>query len=214
MILPSLLSADFGHLAREVAALEAAGARCLHLDVMDGCFVPNLTFGFPILAALRRLTELPLDVHLMICEPQRYVERFCDAGADCLTVHVEAVERPVEVLEQIRGLGAAAGIALNPATSVSTLERCLGSCDLVLVMSVPAGFGGQEFDAVALDKLRHVGQRVSGDVLLEVDGGINATTIGSCAEAGAQLFVAGSAVFSDGDYGEALRQLSHLARAS
>jgi ribulose-phosphate 3-epimerase len=214
VVLPSLLSADFGHLAEEVAALEAAGARCLHLDVMDGCFVPNLTFGFPILAALRRVTELPLDVHLMICEPQRYVERFYEAGADCLTVHVEAVERPGEVLEQIRGVGAAAGIALNPATAVSTLDGCLDLCDLVLVMSVPAGFGGQEFDTVALDKLRHVGQRVSGEVLLEVDGGINAATIGACGEAGAQLFVAGSAVFGSGDYGEALRQLSHLACAS
>lgn len=214
VILPSLLSADFGNLEREVRELEGAGARGLHLDVMDGCFVPNITFGLPILSALRRLTTMPLDVHLMICQPQRYIERFYEAGADCLTVHIEAVEQPREVLQQIRDLGAAAGISLNPATDVSTLDGCLDLCDLVLVMSVPAGFGGQEFHEVALDKLRHVGQQVSDDVLLEVDGGINASTIRRCAVAGAQLFVAGSAVFRNKNYGEALRQLSRLATAS
>ena len=214
VILPSLLSADFGHLAREVDKLERAGACGLHLDVMDGCFVPNLTFGLPILSALRRLTTMPLDVHLMICQPQRYIERFYEAGADCLTVHVEAVEQPREVLQQIRGVGAAAGIALNPATDVSTIEGCLDLCDLVLVMSVPAGFGGQEFHEVALDTLRHVGQLVSDEVFLEVDGGVNASTIRRCAEAGAQLFVAGSAVFRSENYGDALRQLSRLATAS
>ncbi len=214
MILPSLLSADFGCLAREVADLERVGVHSLHLDVMDGCFVPNLTFGLPILSALRRLTTMPLDVHLMICEPQRYIERFHEAGADCLTVHVEAVERPREVLQQIRDVGAASGIALNPATDVSRLEGCLDLCDLVLVMSVPAGFGGQEFHPVAIDKLRHIRRLVGDDVFLEVDGGINAATIGRCAEAGAQLFVAGSAVFGDGDYGEAVRRLSRLADVS
>jgi ribulose-phosphate 3-epimerase len=214
LILPSLLSADFGHLAREVDKLERAGARGLHLDVMDGCLVPNLTFGLPILSALRRLTTMPLDVHLMICQPQRYIERFHEAGADCLTVHIEAVEQPRDVLRQIRDVGAAAGIAINPATDVSTIEGCLDLCDLALVMSVPAGFGGQEFHEVALDKLRHVGQLVSDEVFLEVDGGVNASTIRRCAEAGAQLFVAGSAVFGSENYGEALRQLSRLATAS
>ena len=138
-----LLSADFRNLEREVRSLELGGAACLHLDVMDGCFVPNLTFGLPILAALRELTTLPLDVHLMIVEPQRYVEPFAAAGADCLTVHVEAVADPRPVLQQIRDLGVASGIALNPATDVHTLDGCLDLCDLVLVMSVPAGFGGQ-----------------------------------------------------------------------
>ncbi|MHB0958399.1 MAG: ribulose-phosphate 3-epimerase [Pirellulaceae bacterium] len=213
-VLPSLLSADFGNLEREVAKLEQAGARGLHLDVMDGCLVPNLTFGLPILAALRRLTAMPLDVHLMICEPHRYIERFFEAGADCLTVHVEAVERPREVLQQIREAGAAAGIALDPATDIATIEDCLELCDLVLIMSVPAGFGGQEFDEVALDKLRHVRRRVSEEVFLEVDGGVNASTIRRCAEAGAQLFVAGSAVFQSDHYGEALRHLHRLATAS
>lgn len=214
LILPSLLAADFGNLEREVRELERAGARGLHLDVMDGCFVPNITFGLPILAALRGLTTMPLDVHLMICQPERYIERFYAAGADCLTVHIEAVERPRAVLQQIRDVGAAAGIALNPATDVSTLDGCLDLCDLVLVMSVPAGFGGQAFHEVALDKLRHVAQRVGDEVFLEVDGGINASTIGRCAAAGAQLFVAGSAVFHSANYGEALRQLSRLATAS
>lgn len=214
LVLPSLLSADFGNLEREVGKLEQAGTRCLHLDVMDGCLVPNLTFGLPILSALRRLTTMPLDVHLMICEPHRYIERFFEAGADCLTVHIEAVERPRDVLQQIRDAGAAAGIAINPATDVATIEDCLDLCDLVLVMSVPAGFGGQEFHEVALDKLRHVRQLVSDEVFLEVDGGVNASTIRRCAEAGAQLFVAGSAVFRSGHYGEAMQHLYRLATAS
>lgn len=214
IVLPSLLSADFGNLEREVASLESVGVRALHLDVMDGCFVPNITFGLPILSALRRLTKLPLDVHLMIQEPQRYIERFYEAGADCLTVHIEAVERPREVLQQIRDVGAASGIALNPATDIATLDGCLDLCDLVLVMSVPAGFGGQKFHEVAVDKLRHVSRQVGDAVFLEVDGGINTSTIHRCAVAGAQLFVAGSAVFGSPDYGEALRQLSRLAVVS
>ncbi|MHB8974490.1 MAG: ribulose-phosphate 3-epimerase [Pirellulaceae bacterium] len=214
LILPSLLSADFGNLEREVEKLEQAETRCLHLDVMDGCLVPNLTFGLPILSAVRRLTTMPLDVHLMICEPQRYIERFCEAGADCLTVHIEAVERPREVLQQIRNGGAAAGIALNPATDLTTIEGCLDLCDLILVMSVPAGFGGQAFQEVALDKLRHVRQLVGDEVFLEVDGGVNASTIGRCAAAGAQLFVAGTAVFRSDHYGEAMRHLYRLATAS
>jgi ribulose-phosphate 3-epimerase len=206
-----LLSADFGNLEREVRKLEAVGARGLHLDVMDGCFVPNLTFGLPVLAGLRRLTDLPLDVHLMIQEPARYIEEFSAAGADCLTVHIEAVRQPRRVLQQIRDLGAASGIALNPATPLDSLDGCLDLCDLVLVMSVPAGFGGQEFDEVALDKLAAVRQRVSNQTLLEVDGGVNDTTIERCAAAGAHLFVAGSAVFGSDDYGQAIEQLHRLA---
>lgn len=210
-VLPSLLSADFGNLEREVRALEHVGVQALHLDVMDGCFVPNLTFGFPVLEALRRLTELPLDVHLMIRDPGQYVERFCAAGANCLTFHIEAVPEPRELLTQIRELGAASGIALNPATDLSTLEGCLDLCDLVLVMSVPAGFGGQEFDEVALDKLANLHRRVGDRVLLEVDGGVNTSTVSRCTEAGAQLLVAGSAVFDGDDYGQAIHQLDRLA---
>ena len=210
-VLPSLLSADFGNLEREVSQLEQTDTRCLHLDVMDGCFVPNLTFGFPILEGVRKRTSLLLDVHLMIRDPVRYLERFFEAGADCLTIHVETVEQPRKVLQQIRGLGAAAGIALNPATPISTLAACWDVCDLVLVMSVPAGFGGQTFDDVALDKLSYVRQHVNDDVLLEVDGGLNATTIQKCTEAGAQLLVAGTAIFRSASYGKAIQELYRLA---
>lgn len=210
-VLPSLLSADFGNLQREVEQLRDTETRCLHLDVMDGCFVPNLTFGFPILEGLRKRTSLLLDVHLMIREPVRYLERFFAAGADCLTIHVEAVEQPRTVLQHIRDLGAAAGVAVNPATPISALEDCWDMCDLVLVMSVPAGFGGQPFDHAALEKLSYARERVNDDVLLAVDGGINATTIQKCAKAGAQLFVAGTAIFKNASYSKATQQLRQLA---
>jgi len=210
-VLPSLLSCDFGNLAREVALLEQAGATALHVDVMDGYFVPNLTFGMPIVQALRRLTDLPLDVHLMIVDPGRYVEDFFAAGADVITIHVEAVDDPHPVLEQIRVLGAGAGIALNPDTPVSAIEDCLDLCDLVLVMSVEAGFGGQAFNPVALRKLSCLNETVGLDALLEVDGGIGEATIAECAAAGAQLFVVGSAIFSSQDYGPVVKELTRLA---
>jgi ribulose-phosphate 3-epimerase len=138
-VLPSLLSCDFGNIEREVRRLEAAGVQGLHLDVMDGCFVPNLTFGLPIVEAIRRLTDLPLDTHLMIVQPERYVDRFIDAGADVVTFHIEAVDDPRPLLARIRERGVGAGIALNPATPLAEIEGCLDLCDLVLVMSVPAG---------------------------------------------------------------------------
>ena len=210
-VLPSLLSADFGNLEREVRQLERVGVKALHLDVMDGTFVPNITFGLPILAALRRLTQLPLDVHLMIREPSRYVKRFYEAGADCLTFHIEAEPEPRPLLQQIRDLGAAAGITLNPSTPLESLAGCLDLCDLVLVMSVPAGFGGQEFDERAPERLAQLRQQVDDNTLLEVDGGVNESTIRRCAQAGAHLFVAGSAVFGSDDYGDAIRRLHRLA---
>jgi ribulose-phosphate 3-epimerase len=206
-ILPSLLLCDFGNLEREVNRLERAGVPGLHLDVMDGCFVPNLTYGIPIVETFRRLTDLPLDVHLMIERPERYIEAFCEAGADILTIHAEASERPGEVLEQIRRLGAGAGIALNPATDLTDIQPYLDSCDLVLVMSVPAGFGGQSFQAAALDKLRWLRDRGGDRIMRQVDGGINEETIGRCAEAGAEYFVVGSAIFRHDDYAEAVRRL-------
>ncbi len=212
VILPSLLLCDFGDLAREVGRLEEAGVQAFHLDVMDGHFVPNLTYGMPIVAALRRLTDLPLDVHLMISEPQRYVRQFYDAGSDIITFHIEAVADPRPLLEEIRSLGAGAGIALNPNTPLSTVEGCVDLCDLVLVMSVPAGFGGQPFHDVALEKLANLRQLAGPDVLLEVDGGINQSTIKSCAEAGANLFVVGSAIFRSDRYGPAVRELTDLAK--
>ncbi len=211
MVLPSLLLCDFSNLEREVRRLEAAGAEALHLDVMDGCFVPNITYGMPIVAAARRLTDLPLDVHLMIMEPAKYVAAFCEAGADLLTIHVETNGDSRPVLEHIRNLGMGAGVALDPATPLTRIEGCLDLCDLVLVMSVPAGFGKQPFDPVALDKLRRVREMTDPRLMLEVDGGVNRKTIGSCAQAGAGLFVVGSAIFSQDEYGPVLDELTGLA---
>lgn len=213
-VMPSLLLCDFGNLEREVARLEEAGVQGLHLDVMDGDFVPNFTYGMTIVEAFRRLTDLPLDVHLMISQLQRYLRQFAEAGSDLLTVHVEATAEPAALLQQIRELGIGAGLALNPATPLARCESCLDLCDLLLVMSVPAGFGGQAFDPVALEKLRAARQATGGRVLLEVDGGVNPETIPSCADAGAQLFVAGSAIFRSDDYKVAMRELTELATVS
>lgn len=212
VILPSLLLCDFSNLEREVRLLEAAGAEALHLDVMDGCFVPNITYGMPIVAAVRRLTDLPLDVHLMIMEPAKYAEAFRDAGADLLTIHVEIEGHARPILEQIRKLGMGAGIALDPVTPLSRIEECLDLCDLVLVMSVPAGFGKQPFDPMTLDKLCRLRGLTDERIMLEVDGGVNRETIGSCAQAGAGLFVVGSALFGQDQYGPVLKELSALAR--
>jgi len=214
LIGPSLLACDFAHLAREVAAVEAAGAHLLHLDIMDGHFVPNLSFGLPIVEAVRRVTELPLDVHLMISEPDRYVEQFRKAGADMITFHAEAVAEPVPLLRRIRGLGALAGISINPPTPVSVLEGCSGECDLVLVMSVMPGFGGQEFQADVLDKFRWLRRRFGPDVLLSVDGGVNGETIAPCAAAGANLFVVGTGLFRYPDYGKRLTELRDVAKSA
>ena len=211
VILPSLLRCDFGNLEREIRRLEEAGVQGLHLDVMDGCFVPNLTYGLPIIEALRRLTDLPLDVHLMIVPPERYVDQFIDAGAAVITVHIEAVDDPRPLLAHIRQRGVGSGIALNPATPLVQIEGCLDLCDLVLVMSVAAGFGGQSFDAVALDKLRRLRELVPADVMLEVDGGVSDQTIAACAQAGARYFVVGSAIFLQDDYSAVVRRLTELA---
>jgi ribulose-phosphate 3-epimerase len=213
-VLPSILMCDFAHLADEIARLEDAGVVALHLDVMDGHFVPNLSFGIPVIETIRKTTELPLDVHLMIERPGDWVERYRAAGADAITVHIEAVPDPRPILDQIRTLGALAGLSLNPPTPLSAIETSLPHCDLVLVMSVMPGFGGQEFDPVALEKLRALSARADCDTLLEVDGGINSKTIGACAEAGAELLVAGAAVTRSNDYGETLADLHALARQS
>jgi ribulose-phosphate 3-epimerase len=212
-VAPSLLACDFGHLAEEIGRVEAAGAEILHLDIMDGHFVPNLSFGLPIVQAVRRSTRLPLDVHLMISEPARYIEAFREAGADLLTVHIEVVPEPRPLLDRIRRLGAGAGLAINPPTPLSALEPHTEACDLVLVMSVMPGFGGQEFDPVALDKLRRLRASAGERLLLSVDGGVNEDTIGSCAEAGADLFVMGTAIFSHNDYQLRMNQLCELAKS-
>jgi ribulose-phosphate 3-epimerase len=212
-VLPSLLASDFSDLRHEIERVEAAGVAALHLDVMDGHFVPNISIGIPIVEAVRRVTDLPLDVHLMIEQPERYIEPFRKAGADGLTIHIEAEAEPRPILDKIRSLGALAGISLNPPTPLSAIEACLPHCDLVLVMSVMPGFGGQKFDKSALDKLRTLRDRDDVDALLEVDGGINAETIGDCAEAGAELLVAGVAVFHTDDYVATIDQLQRKARA-
>ena len=214
LVAPSLLSCDFAQVREEIRCIEQAGAQVLHLDIMDGHFVPNLSFGLPVVEAVRRSTDLPLDVHLMISQPARYLRRFRDAGADLLTVHIEVLDDPRPLLAEIRELGAGVGISLNPPTPVETLDGCLDLCDLVLVMSVMPGFGGQEFEPVALDKLRHLQSSVGDKVLLSIDGGVNLDTVGSCAEAGADVLVAGSALFSQENYGRFIQEMTSQAKSA
>jgi ribulose-phosphate 3-epimerase len=214
LIAPSLLAADFANLEREVHRLEDAGARMLHLDVMDGHFVPNLSFGVPVVEAVRRVTDLVLDVHLMISEPQHFLQPFREAGADLLTVHVEVAEDAPGLLDEIHHLGAGAGITLNPATPLSALEECLARCDLILVMSVMPGFGGQHFQPEALEKVRQLRATIGREVLLSIDGGVNGDTIGSCAEAGAQVFVVGTGLLGYPDYRGRMADLTAAARAA
>jgi len=207
-VLPSLLLCDFGNLEQEIERLEEAGVTALHLDVMDGVFVPNFSYGMTIVSAIRKLTELPLDVHLMMVNPEKYIQQFFDAGADILTVHAEATDDAPAILKQIRELGAAAGIAINPDTPVSKIADAVEFADLVLVMSVHAGFGGQSFIESVLSKYQQIRELPGGqDVILEIDGGINVDTIGVATEMGAQLLVAGSAVFKKEDYAKAMENL-------
>src|SRR6058998_704934 len=197
---PSILSADFAHLGEQVAEVEAAGADRIHVDVMDGHFVPNLTIGPVVVRSLRRVTRLPLEAHLMIAEPGRHLEAFADAGADGLTVHVEGAIHLHRTLESIARLGKRVGLALNPATPAAMLEEVLPELDLVLVMTVDPGFGGQEFIASTLPKIRRVRElldRERPECELEVDGGIHPEMAPQVVEAGARVLVAGSAVFED-----------------
>jgi ribulose-phosphate 3-epimerase len=202
-IAPSLLSADFARLADEVAMCEAGGADWLHVDVMDGVFVPNLTFGAKVIETVRRLTTLPLDVHLMVVEPEKYFDAFAKAGADVLTIHVEAAPHLHRQVARIRELGCKAGVTLNPATPLSACEEIAGDVDLLLVMSVNPGFGGQQFIERAVDKVgrarRMLDDAGNRGATLEVDGGINRETIVRCWRAGADTFVAGNAVFGATD---------------
>ena len=207
VVLPSLLLCDFGNLEREIERLEKAGTKALHLDIMDGDFVPNLTYGLPVVKALRRLTDLPLDTHLMISRPERYIDAFHQAGADMITVHIEATDDAPAALRQIRRLGAWAGIALNPKTPLSAVEHLVTDCDLVLMMSVEPGFGGQTFDPTVLKKLKLARELFGDRTVLEVDGGVNEETITECTRAGAQLMVAGSAIFGRPDYESAMEVL-------
>jgi ribulose-phosphate 3-epimerase len=202
-IAPSILSSDFARLADEIAAVERAGADLLHIDVMDGHFVPNLTVGPPIVEAVRKVTKLPLDVHLMITNADAFIPEFARAGADYLTVHVEACPHLHRTIQSIKELGVKAGVTLNPATPVHTLQEILPDVDLVLIMSVNPGFGGQKFIPSCLAKVKAVRQmldRIGSHALLEVDGGVKAENAAQVLEAGADVLVAGSAIFSGSDY--------------
>ena len=210
LIAPSILSADFARLGDEVAALGKAGADWVHVDVMDGCFVPNMTIGPLVVKALRRVTKLPLDVHLMIVQPERYVQDFAEAGADIITVHAEACTHLHRTLQQIRSLGKKAGVSLNPHTPEEVLRYVLDLTDLVLVMSVNPGFGGQDFIPAILPKLQNLRSmiRASGrPIHLQVDGGVKPGIARQVVQAGADVLVAGSAVFGAPDYAEAIAKL-------
>jgi len=213
-IAPSILSADFGALAADIARVEAGGADQLHVDVMDGRFVPNITIGPLVVAAIRKRTRLPLDVHLMIVEPERYVAEFVAAGADMVTVHVEACPHLQRTLAHVRELGARAGVALNPSTPPSALEYVLDDLDLVLVMSVNPGFGGQSFIPSAHRKVRELKTLVGARTIdISVDGGVKADLARSLAQDGASILVAGSAVFGAADPAAAVRAIRAAATA-
>ncbi len=209
-IAPSALSADLGRLRDQLAQIEQGGAEWVHVDVMDGCFVPNLTFGAPLVRALKKLTALPLDVHLMVVEPEKYIDEFADAGAAVFTFHPEATTHVQRQLGRVRERGMRAGLALNPGSPLSLMEEVVDDLDLVLVMSVNPGFGGQRYIPSATGKIRRVrallDARQSGAVL-EVDGGITVQTIRQAWEAGAGTFVAGSAVFGESDPAGAIGRL-------
>ena len=210
LVAPSILAADFGRLAEEVQAVAAAGADWIHVDVMDGCFVPNITIGPAAVQAVRRATKLPLDVHLMIAAPALHLAAFARAGADILTVHAEACPHLHRTLQEIRDLGARAGVAFNPATPLDALEHVLELADLVLVMSVNPGFGGQKFIPAVVQKLeaaRRAADRAGHPMDVEIDGGITPDNAGIAARAGANVLVAGTAVFGAGDYAAAIRAI-------
>ncbi len=209
-IAPSILSADFTKLADEIAAVEAGGARVLHVDVMDGHFVPNITIGLPVVKSLRKRTNLTIDTHLMIEEPSRYAVKFVEAGADMVSVHVEADVHLQRTLVAIREAGGKAGIAINPATPLSALEEALPYADFVLLMSVNPGFGGQSFIPTSIDKLRRLKRMIDErglDTKIEIDGGIDLDNIAEIVGAGAEIIVAGSAVYGKGNATESVRAL-------
>lgn len=207
-IAPSILSADFARLGEEISAVERGGAGLLHVDVMDGHFVPNITIGLPVVKSLAAATRLPLDAHLMISEPGRYAEQFVAAGAKMVSVHVEADAHLHRTLMAIKGAGAQAGVAINPATPLGELEEAIGFADYILIMSVNPGFGGQRFIAPALEKVRRLRRMLDERRLnarIEIDGGIDLNNIGEVVAAGAEILVAGSAIFGAADPQEATR---------
>jgi ribulose-phosphate 3-epimerase len=209
-IAPSILSADFTRLAEEISVVEKAGASILHVDVMDGRFVPNITVGLPVVKAIARATQLPIDAHLMIVEPGQYADQFAKAGARMVSIHIEADPNAHRTLTSIKAAGALAGIVINPATSLSTIDEVIKFADYVLVMSVNPGFGGQEFIPESLEKIRRLRKMIDERGLktrIEIDGGINADNIAEVTSAGAEIIVAGSAIFAAPDPAVAVRQL-------
>jgi ribulose-phosphate 3-epimerase len=210
IIAPSILSADFSVLGEEIAAVEAAGANWIHIDVMDGHFVPNITMGPGVVKSLRKMTVLPFDVHLMIENPEQYIQPFAEAGSDRITVHMEALIHLHRTVSQIKELGLKAGVSLNPATPLSFVESILTDIDLLLIMTVNPGFGGQQFIKTMLPKIRQARElidRLAPAVLLEVDGGVTLTNMPAILKAGADVLVAGASIFGSGNYRDTIGKM-------
>ncbi len=211
-IAPSILSADFAHLADEIRAVEEAGADIIHIDVMDGHFVPNFTIGPPIVAAIKKVARRPLDVHLMMTNPDDFIPEFVEAGSDYLTVHVETCPHLHRTIQSIKEKGIKAGVTLNPATPISSVEPILSEVDLLLIMSVNPGFGGQKFIPSVMDKIKAARKMIDVQGLkveLEVDGGLKVDNVGAISSAGADIFVAGSAIFGSKDYKQTITKMRH-----
>ena len=214
VIAPSMLKCDFGNMHREMQLLRDADAPVFHLDVMDGHFVPNLSYGPMVIDSLRSMTDRPFDAHLMISNPDQFLDDYIDAGCDLITVHIEAVPDPLALLRRIKSADVVCGLALNPGTPVAKLRPFLDECDLILVMSVEPGFGGQSFIPESVPKLTQIRQMVGSQKFVSVDGGIGKSTIAKTAAAGADVFVAGSAIFETPDYRAAIRELAELANGA
>lgn len=211
-IAPSILSADFARLANEIAEVEAAGVKMVHLDVMDGHFVPNITIGLPVIEKLRKYSKAVFDCHLMISEPDRYAERFIEAGANHITFHIETEKEPAKLIEKIHSLGATAGVCINPETPVEAIAKVAGLCDMVLVMTVHPGFGAQKFITDAAKKIVDVRRLVGPEIRVEVDGGINTETATIVVSYGADTLVAGNAIFSMKDRAKAIDEIRRACR--